>query len=69
VTSDEAALVEHTWRDQCRLRPIFSEVLPPEDLQEGYFHNRTHLDGIHVGNGQFGYISLADVHCGIVNLT
>jgi hypothetical protein len=51
------------------MRPIFSEVLPAEDLQEDYFNNRTHLDGIHVGNSQYGYIALADVHCGDVNLT
>ncbi|MFL5653541.1 MAG: pentapeptide repeat-containing protein [Ktedonobacteraceae bacterium] len=49
--------------------PHFPEVLPAADLREVFLNNRTHLDEIHVGNDQYGYIALADVHWGDVNLT
>ena len=48
--------------------PHFPEVLPGADLRGVYLNNRTHLDGIHVGDDQYGYIALADVHWGDVNL-
>ena len=49
--------------------PHFPEVLPAADLRGVFLNTRTHLDGIHVGNDQYGYIALADVHWGDVNLT
>ena len=53
----------HAWM------PHFPEVLPAADVREVFLNNRTHLDAIHVGNDQYGYIALADVHWGDVNLT
>jgi hypothetical protein len=49
--------------------PHFPEVLPAADVREVFLNNRTHLDAVHVGNDQYGYIALADVHWGDVNLT
>jgi uncharacterized protein YjbI with pentapeptide repeats len=49
--------------------PHFPQVLPAADLRGVYLNNRTQLDGIHAGNEQYGYIALADVHWGDVNLT
>ena len=49
--------------------PHFPQVLPAADLRGVFLNNRTHLDGIHAGNDQYGYIALADVHWGDVNLT
>jgi uncharacterized protein YjbI with pentapeptide repeats len=49
--------------------PHFPEILPAADLRGVFFNTRTHLDGLHAGNDQYGYIALADVHWGDVNLT
>ena len=49
--------------------PHFPEVLPAADLRGVYLNSRTQLDEIHVGDDQYGYIALADVHWGDVNLT
>src|SRR5258708_391205 len=49
--------------------PHFPEVLPAADLRGVYLNSRTQLDEIHVGDDQYGYIALADVHWGVVNLT
>jgi len=49
--------------------PHFPQVLSAADLRGVYLNNRTHLDGIHVGDDEYGYIALADVHWGDVNLT
>jgi uncharacterized protein YjbI with pentapeptide repeats len=49
--------------------PHFQEVLPAADLRGVYLNSRTQLDRIHVGDDQYGYIALADVHWGDVNLT
>jgi len=53
----------HAWM------PHFPQVLPAADLRGVFLNNRTQLDGIHAGNDQYGYIALADVHWGDVNLT
>lgn len=53
----------HAWM------PHFPEILSAADLRGVFFNNRTNLDGIHPGNDQYGYIALADVHWGDVNLT
>src|SRR5260370_1353618 len=53
----------HAWM------PHFPEVLPAADLRGVYLNNRTNLDGIHVGDDQYGCIALADVRWGDVNLT
>jgi len=58
---------EHT-----RLRlwlPHFPPVLHAADLRGIFLNTRTRLDGLHAGNDQYGYIALADVHWGDVNLT
>jgi len=49
--------------------PHFTEVLPAADLRGVYLNTHTNLDGIHAGNDQYGYVALADVHWGDVNLT
>ena len=49
--------------------PHFPEVLPAADLRGIFLNNRTNLDDIHAGNDQYGYIALANVHWGDVNLT
>jgi uncharacterized protein YjbI with pentapeptide repeats len=49
--------------------PRFPESLPAADLRGVFLNARTHLDGIHAGNEQYGYVALADVHWGDVNLT
>ena len=49
--------------------PHFPEVLPAADLRGVFLNTHTHLDGLHAGNDQYGYIALADVHWGDVNLT
>ena len=49
--------------------PHFPEVLPDADLRGLFLNSRTQLAGIHPGNDQYGYIALADVHWGDVNLT
>ncbi len=49
--------------------PHFTEVLPAADLRGVFLNTHTNLDGIHPGNEQYGYIALADVHWGDVNLT
>ena len=49
--------------------PHFPEVLPAADLRGVFLNTRTNLNGIQVGNDQYGYIALADVHWGDVNLT
>lgn len=49
--------------------PHFPEVLPAADLRGIFLNSRTQLAGIHAGNDQYGYIALADVHWGDVNLT
>jgi len=53
----------HAWM------PHFPEVLPAADLRGVYLNNRTQLNRIHVGDDQYGYIALADVRWGDVNLT
>ena len=59
--------------DECeRLRawmPRFPETLPAADLRGVFLNSRTHLDGIHAGDDQYGYVALGDVHWGDVNLT
>jgi uncharacterized protein YjbI with pentapeptide repeats len=49
--------------------PPFSETLPAADLRGMFLNARTHLDGIQVGDDQYGYVALGDVHWGDVNLT
>src|SRR5579884_2041317 len=49
--------------------PHFPEILPAADLRGIFLNRQTHLGGLHVGNDQYGYIALADVHWGDVNLT
>ena len=49
--------------------PHFPEVLPAADLRGVFLNNRTYLGRNHVGNDQYGYVALADVHWGDVNLT
>jgi len=49
--------------------PHFPEILPAADLRGVFLNTRTNLGDIHAGNDQYGYITLADVHWGDVNLT
>jgi uncharacterized protein YjbI with pentapeptide repeats len=49
--------------------PHFPEILSAADLRGVFLNTRTNLGGIHAGNDQYGYIALADVHWGDVNLT
>jgi uncharacterized protein YjbI with pentapeptide repeats len=49
--------------------PHFPEVLPAADLRGVFLNTCTNLGDIHGGNDQYGYIALADVHWGDVNLT
>jgi uncharacterized protein YjbI with pentapeptide repeats len=49
--------------------PHFPEILPAADLRGVFLNRQTHLDGLHAGNDQYGYIALGDVHWGDVNLT
>jgi uncharacterized protein YjbI with pentapeptide repeats len=53
----------HTWL------PHFPTVLSPTDLRGVFLNTRTRLDELHVGNDQYGYVALADIHWGDVNLT
>jgi uncharacterized protein YjbI with pentapeptide repeats len=55
-----------------RLRPWvprIPETLPAADLRGAFLNARTHFDGIHAGDDQYGYVALGDVHWGDVNLT
>ena len=49
--------------------PRFPQTLQAADLRAVFLNSRTHLDGIHAGDEQYGYIALGDVHWGDVNLT
>ena len=49
--------------------PHFPEILPAADLRGVFLNTRTNLGDIHAGNDQYGYVALADVHWGDVNLT
>ena len=49
--------------------PHFPEILPAADLRGVFLNTRTNLRDIHAGNDQYGYVALADVHWGDVNLT
>ena len=49
--------------------PHFPQILPAADLRGVFLNARTNLSGIHPGNDQYGYVALADVHWGDVNLT
>jgi uncharacterized protein YjbI with pentapeptide repeats len=49
--------------------PRFPETLPAADLRGVFLNTRTNLGGIHPGDDQYGYVALADVHWGDVNLT
>lgn len=49
--------------------PHFPEVLTAADLRGVFLNTHTHLDGLHGGNDQYGYVALGDVHWGDVNLT
>jgi uncharacterized protein YjbI with pentapeptide repeats len=53
----------HAWM------PRFPQTLPAADLRGVFLNSRTNLDGIHLGDDQYGYVALADVHWGDVNLT
>ncbi len=49
--------------------PHFPESLSAADLRGVFLNTQTLLDGLHAGNDQYGYVALADVHWGDVNLT
>ncbi len=49
--------------------PDFPATLPPADLREVFLDTATNLKDAIVGNQEYGYISLADVRWGGVNLT
>ncbi len=49
--------------------PRFPETLPAADLRGVFLNSRTHLNGIQASDDQYGYVALADVHWGDVNLT
>ena len=49
--------------------PHFPQILPAADLRGVFLTTRTNLGGIHAGNDQYGYVALADIHWGDVNLT
>ncbi len=53
----------------CAWMPRFPETLPAADLRGAFLNARTSLNGIHAGDDQYGYVALADVHWGDVNLT
>jgi uncharacterized protein YjbI with pentapeptide repeats len=53
----------------CTWMPRFPASLPAADLRGAFLNTHTRLDGIHAGDEQHGYIALADVHWGDVNLT
>src|SRR5258708_18033263 len=44
-------------------------VLNPADLRGAYFDAATNLEGIKLGDGEYGFVPLADVRWGNVNLT
>jgi hypothetical protein len=53
----------------CAWMPRFPEILPATDLRGVFLNAHTNLNGINAGDDQYGYIALADVHWGDVNLT
>ncbi len=69
-THFEGKALSEDERERLRAwRPHFPQILPAADLRGVFLNSRTNLAGIHAGNDQYGYIALADVHWGDVNLT
>jgi uncharacterized protein YjbI with pentapeptide repeats len=52
-----------------RVRHWDKDILTPANLQGAFFDDTTTLEDIVLGDGQFGFVSLADVHWGGVNLS
>ncbi len=52
-----------------RVRQWDKDVLPPANLQGAFCNTATILEDIVLGDEQFGYVSLADIHWGGANLS
>lgn len=47
----------------------YLEVLPPTDLRGAYFDTATNLEGAKLGNGELGFVPLADIRWSNINLS
>jgi uncharacterized protein YjbI with pentapeptide repeats len=52
-----------------RLRPENMSVIEPADFRRAFFDAGTKLDNAQLGDEKYGYIALADVHWGDVNVS
>jgi uncharacterized protein YjbI with pentapeptide repeats len=52
-----------------RVRQWDKDVLPPANLQGAFFDTKTTMEDIILGGERFGFVSVADVHWGGVNLS
>jgi hypothetical protein len=52
-----------------RVRQWDKDVLPPADLRGAFFDSKTMLEDSILGEEQFGFVTLADLHWGGVNLS
>jgi uncharacterized protein YjbI with pentapeptide repeats len=52
-----------------RVRQWDKDILPPANLQGAFFDTKTAMEDIILGGERFGFVSVADVHWGGVNLS
>jgi uncharacterized protein YjbI with pentapeptide repeats len=52
-----------------RVRQWDKDVLPPANLQGAFFDSKTVLEDVILGEEKYGFVSLADMHWGDVNLS
>jgi uncharacterized protein YjbI with pentapeptide repeats len=52
-----------------RVRQWDKDVLPPANLQGAFFDSKTVLEDVILGEEKYGFVSLADIHWGDVNLS
>jgi len=52
-----------------RFQPENMQIIAPANLERAYFDAETKLDNVQLGDSQCGFVSLADVHWGDVNIT
>ena len=62
-----------SWSDLERIRKSpaslpFSQIIPPADLREAFFSSSTRLHEAILGDAEQGFVSIADVNWGDVNL-
>jgi uncharacterized protein YjbI with pentapeptide repeats len=62
VLSEDHARIQ-TWK------PDFPAILQAADLRGVFFGSTTHLDGIELGNEEYGFVAIADLHWDDVNLS